>query len=545
MRKSLKDSPVLLCPSLIQAATPTAEELLARHDVAGWLKRVFDWANRAAAGETMDPGVLDAVQAELAPAEATFGPLLASVELTRDKALDKARRLEAKSEHLERRTERLATELGDAERRVALGEDDLAHAREQISLGQQQMAKLIDWVKVVLQWSSHVIDGGEPTQDNLEVTFREFDSADPTAIPQIATMGIRLAQHSAEAARLAEESDVRGARIERLTEENKELDKQLRQQVTAKQAELEQQVAAKQAELEQLNRRMRGLWQQISARDTEFSRLQDELALRTHDVMSAGEQADELRAELATRQGEIELASRAATERDLYIRLLRAELAAIESSKLARILPRADRARPSDGAASSFRRALQLLFWTFTFQLPRRLRESRAVGELRESGLFDADYYATSYPDVAETGGDPLAHYVRHGAREGRNPNPHFDTVFYLEHNADVVRAGANPLAHYLRSGADEGRDPGPDFDTLFYLDDNPFVRESKMNPLVHYLHFGRLRGRRPRPDAEVPEPEPGGDESAPAPSHGEPAAEIALIRLEPGEGPTESPVTK
>jgi hypothetical protein len=46
---------------------------------------------------------------------------------------------------------------------------------------------------------------------------------------------------------------------------------------------------------------------------------------------------------------------------------------------------------------------------------------------IAESGLFDADWYLTTYPDVAAAGLDPIDHYLNHGASEGRNPGPGFE----------------------------------------------------------------------------------------------------------------------
>ncbi len=48
--------------------------------------------------------------------------------------------------------------------------------------------------------------------------------------------------------------------------------------------------------------------------------------------------------------------------------------------------------------------------------LQRRLVHRRA----RRKGLFDAQAYVLRYPDVASTGMDPLAHYIRHGLHEHR-----------------------------------------------------------------------------------------------------------------------------
>lgn len=93
---------------------------------------------------------------------------------------------------------------------------------------------------------------------------------------------------------------------------------------------------------------------------------------------------------------------------------------------------------------------------------PRRLRSEiglrRAATLLRRSALFDAAWYRATYPDVAEAGIDPVRHYLRAGAAEGRDPGPRFSARDYLARNPDVARTGMDPLVHYLRHGQREGR---------------------------------------------------------------------------------------
>jgi hypothetical protein len=43
-----------------------------------------------------------------------------------------------------------------------------------------------------------------------------------------------------------------------------------------------------------------------------------------------------------------------------------------------------------------------------------------------------------------------------------RSANPRFDTGWYLAHYPDVARSGMNPLVHFLRRGANEGRHARP-----------------------------------------------------------------------------------
>jgi hypothetical protein len=71
---------------------------------------------------------------------------------------------------------------------------------------------------------------------------------------------------------------------------------------------------------------------------------------------------------------------------------------------------------------------------------------------------MDTAYYLDLYPDVAESGIDPVEHFVETGWLEGRDPHPEFSTSYYLEMNADIAGAGVNPYFHYIAAGRDEGR---------------------------------------------------------------------------------------
>ncbi|MDR3702237.1 MAG: glycosyltransferase family 2 protein [Candidatus Sulfopaludibacter sp.] len=122
------------------------------------------------------------------------------------------------------------------------------------------------------------------------------------------------------------------------------------------------------------------------------------------------------------------------------------------------------------------------------------------VRRIEQTCLFDRDFYLAAYPDVREAGCDPILHFLRAGAREGRMPNPLFDPAFYVRTYPDVAQAGANPLVHYLESGAREGRNPHPLFDTDYYLRQCPDVARFGLNPLAHYLEHGAREGRNPNP---------------------------------------------
>lgn len=75
-----------------------------------------------------------------------------------------------------------------------------------------------------------------------------------------------------------------------------------------------------------------------------------------------------------------------------------------------------------------------------------------------DSGLFDAGWYSVVYDDVADSGLDPLEHFLTIGCAAGRCPGPEFDPQKYLEEHQDVKKAKVNPLIHYVEHGKGEGR---------------------------------------------------------------------------------------
>jgi serralysin len=120
---------------------------------------------------------------------------------------------------------------------------------------------------------------------------------------------------------------------------------------------------------------------------------------------------------------------------------------------------------------------------------------AQAVGRTITKG-FDADFYLMTSPDVAAAGVNPLDHYNSFGWKEGRDPNADFNTSYYLAVYRDIAAAGVNPLDHYNSFGWREGRDPSSRFDTTSYLAANPDVAAAGVNPLDHFLVNGIYEGR-------------------------------------------------
>lgn len=104
---------------------------------------------------------------------------------------------------------------------------------------------------------------------------------------------------------------------------------------------------------------------------------------------------------------------------------------------------------------------LKYPIWLLSGRLRRGLSWWRQARRIFRTGLFDSDYYRNRYPDVRDSGIDPLYHYVRFGAAQGRDPNSFFCGGQYLESFPELAVSGQNPLIHYL---AHSFQNAGPGF---------------------------------------------------------------------------------
>lgn len=274
------------------------DALVQRRDVAGWVKDAYEWAQRASAGENPGIEVLDAAADALLGAERAFGPLLAAAELARARASEEVQKLtraidEWRTETSRRDGEiaRLGEELRGAEKQISIGAGDVDRLREELALRQHHLERIVDWVKVLLQWTAQVTTGRAAPPQSLEVVFRALDTAAPAQLAAVATSGLEVAVHSAEAASLREqlavvmaESKERAEAIGALQVECDALRGSL--------AEAEQRAeaaAALQAECESLRSQTEVLEEKLGARNRETMRLDRESARLRVDLEIAGE----------------------------------------------------------------------------------------------------------------------------------------------------------------------------------------------------------------------------------------------------------------
>jgi 2-polyprenyl-3-methyl-5-hydroxy-6-metoxy-1,4-benzoquinol methylase/FMN phosphatase YigB (HAD superfamily) len=95
--------------------------------------------------------------------------------------------------------------------------------------------------------------------------------------------------------------------------------------------------------------------------------------------------------------------------------------------------------------------AVGKVFYRRAVVAPRNYRLVKALG------LFDEEWYRAVYPVSPRA--DALSHYLKTGATLGYSPSPLFDGPFYYGHYADVSGSRQNPLVHYAKYGAREGRE--------------------------------------------------------------------------------------
>ena len=92
-----------------------------------------------------------------------------------------------------------------------------------------------------------------------------------------------------------------------------------------------------------------------------------------------------------------------------------------------------------------------------------RRRDAGTLALLATSRYFDSTYYLRRYQDVADSGMDPVVHYVDYGADELRHPSDLFDTAFYSKANPEIAVTGLNPLVHFLKHGRKANRPTRPE----------------------------------------------------------------------------------
>ncbi|BBM87499.1 glycosyltransferase family 2 protein [Candidatus Uabimicrobium amorphum] len=73
------------------------------------------------------------------------------------------------------------------------------------------------------------------------------------------------------------------------------------------------------------------------------------------------------------------------------------------------------------------------------------------IETIRNSGLFDMNYYQMMYPEIAPE--KLIEHYLQYGDKQQRNPNQQFDKKHYIETYPEVSQYEYHPFVHYILIG--------------------------------------------------------------------------------------------
>jgi len=161
---------------------------------------------------------------------------------------------------------------------------------------------------------------------------------------------------------------------------------------------------------------------------------------------------------------------------------------------------------------------------------------------IRNSELFDAEWYCGQYPDVRLLNMDPAEHFLRFGWLLDRKPSRDFDLKQVLDSTGTDVSGRRNPLIAFLKhqnavhasdtsqkqltkpAPAGEITDVAPNpgrgkqadseqsdyqllltrFDEAYYVRRYQDIARSKVDPALHFLRHGGFEGRNPRADFDT-----------------------------------------
>ena len=355
---------------------------------------------------------------------------------------------------------------------------------------------------------------------------------------------------------------------------------QREQQMADAEASLRAELAALQDKVSIAAQREQQMADAEASLRAELAALQDKVSIAAQREQQMADAEASLRAELAALQDKVSIAAQREQQMADAEASLRAELAALQDKVSIAAQREQQMAERHAGQVEQMQGAMNILHTRLASQereatkhdheiaehralvsklheqMVRRLtsfgtarkaklpRELRGIGRLiskrkrhlardysvvASSPLFDRDWYLQNNLDVAAMQLDPVLHYLRYGAAEGRQPGPLFNSRQYALVNPDVAAAKMNPLLHFLKYGAREGRalkqdaplllsaqtaetslsdprreteEPSEPFDPQFYLARYPDVEAANVSPLIHFQEHGRGEGRRGVPAA-------------------------------------------
>lgn len=135
------------------------------------------------------------------------------------------------------------------------------------------------------------------------------------------------------------------------------------------------------------------------------------------------------------------------------------------------------------------------------------------------SDFFDADWYKSTYQDVAQSGLSAVEHYIQIGIHLRRNPSANFDLAAFIAKHPEIEKTGANPYVALVSQGKASAPKPSPSpvaqkakspvsselvVDEAYYLLNHPDIAAAGVNSTGHFNAYGFGEMRNPRPDFDL-----------------------------------------
>jgi len=464
---------------------------------------------------------LDVVRSQFEQASLMFGSALIDYEVRLDEMRGEVNCHREQSEHLRLRCESLSSDLAIAETEASRFSSQVANAVDE----RQSLAEELERQRAETQLRTADLEN--QTEQLNEVNAKLSQSVDENSAlrAEAAAQAADLAASAEERSRIAEESQ----RLERALSEATAAQSDL----LARAEKSERQVAQTAREKNELTDELASYKARFAASAKERSRFAEKLQ-RAELALS---EAATVRSNLVARTAELAQARVEASVADAEIERYAKELAEARgelarkdeisaqyvaaATEQAADMQRFEQRMRVVGIKQAVEHQINLAAHETRVRMAssplglvpyqRRLRSAAAptldlqpLGrseryEIEKSGLFDSQWYLEVNPDVAQSGMDPFAHYLRNGFRENRDPHPYFCSAWYMALNAADIGATA-PLVHYLRNGKSRFRSPHPLFDASFYAQVNEDAAAKNLDPLEHYINFGEGEMRDPHP---------------------------------------------
>ncbi len=198
--------------------------------------------------------------------------------------------------------------------------------------------------------------------------------------------------------------------------------------------------------------------QELEATRQEFEATKQAFDSTMHEFEATTRQFDPIKQELKTTKQELKASRQELEDKKQTLKLVELRFASADHIFKALFYgkTRNNKSLKYLRGESSLRKKLYLLFVT---------KEKKALLKdwelISQSGLFSPLYYLTTYPDVLQSGLDPLLHFCEYGWREGRQVSESFDIDAYVKDNPVTSQENINPLVHFIEANKGECVDKG------------------------------------------------------------------------------------